>query len=98
MRVENLLGRLGRMTYIAHRTNSMLTKIATPDAEEILKMLSDSDWIRVVRCRDCVKWKAPTKVEQADGETFGYCKCRFGMCYGQKTDMNWFCADGERKK
>lgn len=61
-----------------------------------MKVAIDPDLVKVVRCRDCVEWEAPTKAEQADGETFGHCRCRFGTCYGQKVDMNWFCADGER--
>ena len=58
----------------------------------------DPDLVKVVRCRDCVEWEAPTKAEQADGETFGRCRCHFGNCYWQLTDMNWFCADGEREE
>lgn len=65
---------------------------------DALELLSDPDRVKVVRCRDCVEWEAPTKAEQADGETFGHCRCRFGNCYGQLTDMNWFCADGEREE
>lgn len=65
---------------------------------EWAKIGMDSDRVRVVRCRDCVEWEEPTMAEQADGETFGHCRCRFGTCYGQKTDMNWFCADGERSE
>lgn len=64
---------------------------------EWAKIGMDYDRVNVVRCSDCVEWEAPTKAEQADGETFGRCRCRFGNCYGQLTDMNWFCADGERE-
>lgn len=65
---------------------------------DALELLSDPDRVRVVRCRDCVEWEAPTKAEQADGETFGRCRCCFGNCCGQLTDMNWYCADGERSE
>lgn len=64
---------------------------------EARKQLEAPDLVKVVRCRDCVEWEAPTKAEQSEGETFGHCRCRFGNCYGQKTDMDWFCADGERR-
>lgn len=64
--------------------------------EDALQLMADPDRVLVVRCRDCVEWEAPTKAEQSEGETFGHCRCRFGTCYGQKVDMNWFCADGAR--
>lgn len=63
---------------------------------EARKQFEAPDLVKVVRCRDCVEWEAPTKAEQSEGETFGRCRCRFGTCYGQKVEMNWFCADGER--
>lgn len=66
--------------------------------QDAVNQLSDPDRVRVVRCRDCVEWESPTKAEQSEGGTFGHCRCRFGTCYGQKTDMNWFCADGEREE
>lgn len=68
------------------------------DALSLLKAQENPDRVNVVRCRDCVEWEAPTKAEQSDGETIGHCRCRFGTCYGQQTDMNWFCADGEREE
>ena len=66
--------------------------------QDAVNQLSDPDRVKVVRCRDCVEWEAPTKAEQREGETFGYCRCRFGTGYGQQTDMNWFCADGGREE
>lgn len=39
MEPKNLLERLERMIHIAHETNCVLTKIATPDAEKILELL-----------------------------------------------------------
>lgn len=66
-------------------------------AIKAMEKAKDPDMVKVVRCRDCVEWEAPTKAEQSEGETFGRCRCRFGTCYGQQTDMNWFCADGERR-
>ena len=54
----------------------------------------DPDWVRVVRCRDCESWWPDTNEENCSS---GFCRNQFGVCGGQTTDMNWFCADGERE-
>ena len=53
----------------------------------------EPDWVRVVRCRDCRFWYA-NNAEEGDAS---------GMCLNTNgsqvtTDMNWFCADGEREE
>lgn len=80
-----------------HEWRETCTEMLMKNAISLLKAQKNPDRVIVVRCRDCVEWEGPTKAEQSDGETIGHCRCRFGTCYGQKTDMNWFCADGERE-
>lgn len=53
----------------------------------------DPDLVKVVRCRDCESWWPDTNEENCSS---GLCRNQFGVCGGQTTDMNWFCADGER--
>ena len=62
---------------------------------DALELLSDHDWVRVVRCRDCESWWPDTNEENCSS---GLCRNQFGVCGGQTMDMNWFCADGERSK
>ncbi len=65
---------------------------------EWAKIGMDSDRVRVVRCRDCRFWQPPTDIEVDDGSTAGRCRNNYAPCQNQQTDMNWFCADGERKE
>lgn len=65
-------------------------------AVNVLKGLG-TKYINVVRCENCVDWEAPPENEQMDGNTTGFCRKKYGACYGQETDATWFCADGERK-
>lgn len=62
---------------------------------EARKQLEDPDRVRVVRCRDCESWWPDTNEENCSS---GLCRNQFGVCGGQTTDMNWFCADGEREE
>lgn len=60
-------------------------------AVKALEKQDDPDRVKVVRCRDCRFWFA-NNTEEVDAS---------GMClnlngYQTITDMNWFCADGER--
>ncbi len=71
MRYKSLLERLETMIHIAHETNCILTKIATPDAEEILELLKERESVKpkivvqtgihrtptveVLMCGDCHK-------------------------------------------
>ena len=48
--------------------------------------------IPLIRCVDCLHWD-----EREDGGTVGHCTNRYGECRGLKTEMHWFCADGEKK-
>lgn len=88
-------GMLSKLSYDAHDVLRYAQERWCDTCE--LKLPEDPDRVRVVRCRDCVEWEAPTTAEQSEGETFGRCRCRYGTCYGQLTDMNWFCADGGRE-
>ena len=67
---------------------------AIGDAAERLK---DPDRVKVCRCENCVGWEAPPENEQMDGNTTGFCRYKYGACYGHETDMTWFCADGEEE-
>lgn len=99
MEPKNLLERLEQMIHIAHETNCILTKIATPDAEKILELLiavSDVeemiaglptvDAVPVVRCGECGKYKM-----LSNDQTQVLCR---GVWHGK----NWYCADGEREE
>ncbi len=55
--------------------------------------LMDGDKVRVTRCADCRFWE-PENAEQ--GDSYGRCMNDYAPCQNQQTDMNWFCADGER--
>lgn len=63
-------------------------------AIKALKKQDDPDRVKVVRCRDCRFWE-PENAEE--GDSYGYCQKPWGTCKSQQTDMNWFCADGERE-
>ena len=65
---------------------------------EWAKIGMDLDRVKVVRCRDCRFWEPPTDIEADDGCTAGHCRNDYGACQNQQTDMNWFCANGEREE
>lgn len=96
MEPKNLLERLERMIYIAHETNCILTKIATPDAEKILELLKEHELI--IRCKDC-KYGLYTGIEYLCDKHSGHAN-RFGedQYYKEWHNGNWFCADGERRQ
>jgi hypothetical protein len=54
----------------------------------------DPDRVRVVRCSDCRFWE-PENAEE--GDSYGRCRNDYAPCQNQQTDMDWFCADGERE-
>ena len=60
---------------------------------EWAKIGMDSDRVKVVRCRNCRFWD-PENAEE--GDSYGRCRNDYAPCQNQQTDMNWFCADGER--
>ena len=62
---------------------------------EWAKIGMDSDRVRVVRCSDCRFWE-PENAEE--GDSYGRCRNDYAPCQNQQTDMNWFCADGERSE
>ena len=62
---------------------------------EAKKHLEDPDRVRVVRCSDCRFWE-PENAEE--GNSYGRCRNDYAPCQNQQTDMNWYCADGEREE
>lgn len=62
---------------------------------EWAKIGMDLDRVRVVRCSDCRFWE-PENAEE--GDSYGRCRNDYAPCQNQQTDMNWFCADGERSE
>lgn len=62
---------------------------------EWAKIGMDSDRVRVVRCSDCRFWE-PENAEE--GDSYGRCRNDYAPCQNQQTDMDWFCADGEREE
>ena len=91
---------------ISEITNGMLSKLSY-DAHDVLayvqdrwcetcqlKQPNDQDMVRVVRCLDCRFWE-PKNAEE--GDSYGHCRNDCGACANQQTNMNWFCADGERE-
>lgn len=62
---------------------------------EWAKIGMDFDRVRVVRCSDCRFWE-PENAEE--GDSYGRCRNDYAPCQNQQTDMNWFCADGEREE
>lgn len=62
---------------------------------EWAKIGMDSDRVRVVRCSDCRFWIANNAEE---GDSYGRCRNDYAPCQNQQTDMNWYCADGEREE
>lgn len=69
----------------------MVLKNAAKIARE---KLMDGDTVRVTRCADCRYWE-PENAEE--GDSYGRCRKDCGACQNQQTEMNWFCADGERR-
>lgn len=63
--------------------------------KDALELLKDPDRVRVVRCSDCRFWE-PENAEE--GDAYGRCRNDYAPCQNQQTDMNWFCADGERSE
>lgn len=67
-------------------------------AIKAIEKAKDPDRVRVVRCSDCRYWEPPTDIEADDGSTAGHCRNDYAPCQNQQTDMDWFCADGEREE
>ena len=65
--------------------------------KDALQLMADPDRVRVVRCSGCRFWEPPTDIEAYDGSTAGRCRNDYAPCQNQQTDMDWFCADGERE-
>lgn len=56
------------------------------------ELLNAPDRVKVVRCGDCRYWE-PNNAEEGDASG----TCHYGYSPAGTTDMNWFCADGERE-
>jgi hypothetical protein len=88
-------GMLSKLSYDAHDVLAYAQDRWCETCE--LKQPDDLDRVRVVRCSDCRFWEPPTDIEADDGCTAGHCRNDYGACQNQKTEMDWFCADGERE-
>lgn len=67
-----------------------------PTWNEVYNAISDIpavEAVKVIRCSDCRHWE-PECVEE--GDSSGHCRNNYAPCQNQQTDMNWFCAEGER--
>ena len=83
-------GVLSKLSYDAHDVLQYAQERWCDTCE--LKQPEDPDRVEVVRCRDCESWWPDTNEENCSS---GFCRNQFGVCGGQTTDMNWFCADGK---
>ena len=63
------------------------------EIENLIESQPAVDAVKVVRCSDCRYWE-PENAEE--GDSYGRCRNDYAPCQNQQTDMNWFCADGER--
>ena len=61
---------------------------------EWAKIGMDLDRVKVVRCSDCRFWELENAEE---GDSYGRCRNDYGACQNRQTEMNWFCADGEKE-
>ena len=74
--------------------NDAITILKAQDFHETNAVeCADPDRVRVVRCSDCRFWE-PENAEE--GDSFGRCRNDYAPCQNQQTDMNWYCADGEK--
>lgn len=91
-----------RMFFIRFTTSSVL---ARDKVMEVCKAAMDEDrsggitswgpdYVKPVRCQNCRFWE-PENAEE--GDSYGRCRNDYAPCQNQQTDMNWFCADGERE-
>lgn len=62
--------------------------------ESAMRRYDSTRYVPVTRCYECQHWE-PECVEEDD--SCGHCRNRYCPCQNQQTDMNWFCADGERR-
>ncbi len=58
-----------------------------------LEVVSDTDFVNVVRCKDCKHWIDVTEVE--DGVRYAECEL---FSDEHEFGENWFCKDGERRE
>lgn len=67
--------------------------IARVEARRRIMDIPAVESVKVVRCGECLHWE-PECVEE--GDSSGHCRNNYAPCQNQQTDMNWFCAEGER--
>ena len=94
MEPKNLLERLERMIHIAHETNCILTKIATPDAEKILELLKEQEPVKAVAdgedsymCNNC-----GTVIGWAEWEPGGIEEVKYKFCPECGRAVKWECT------
>lgn len=86
-------GMLSKLSYDAHDVLRYAQERWCDTCE--LKLPEDPDRVKVVRCRDCRFWESENAEE---GDSYGRCRNDYAPCQNQQTDMDWFCADGERSE
>lgn len=78
---------------IAARRRVFWVFVRADVVSEAIKQIEGADRQEVTRCRDCAYWE-PENAEE--GDSYGRCRNDYAPCQNQQTDMNWFCASGER--
>lgn len=76
------------------------------DLETVDKVLSELEYVRVVRCKDCIHKPYVVDVFHASYgdipvlESNGKCPCinADDYFYSHMPDDDWFCANGERRE
>ena len=76
------------------------------DLETVDKVLSELEYVRVVRCKDCIHKPYVVDVFHASYgdipvlDSNGKCPCinADDYFYSHMPDDDWFCASGERRK
>lgn len=81
---ELVVRRLKKLTKAAHHEMSDFCYISVGTANVIVRLLEEQERSDVVRCKDCKKY-----------DTYD---CPITYLTTQKTQNDWFCADGERKE
>lgn len=73
-------------------------KIITLDELKAMQTTVSTDWVLVVRCKDC-KWYeiSHLKHDGTDDKRYTPSVCVRGR-YAKPRKADWFCADGERRE
>lgn len=73
------------------------TRVKTSEDGRVWEMTPQSERReRVVRCRDCAKWRSDGSVDPEDGIKWGTCREFTDDAFTHKTRSYGFCYRGER--